>query len=61
MKQLVRNAKIIGTGSYTPDTVYTNEYLETIVPTSAQWVFEMLEFKKEELLHQIKLQVISHL
>lgn len=29
MKQLVRNAKIIGTGSYTPDTVYTNEYLDS--------------------------------
>jgi len=40
MKQLVRNVKIIGTGSYVPEKIYTNEYLETIVPTSAEWIFE---------------------
>lgn len=49
MKQLVRNAKIIGTGSYTPDTVYTNEYLETIVPTSAQWIFENVGIKERRI------------
>jgi len=40
MKQLVRNVKIIGTGSYLPETIYTNEYLESIIPTSAKWIFE---------------------
>lgn len=49
MKQLVRNVKIIGTGSYTPETVYTNEYLETIVPTNAQWVFENVGIKERRI------------
>ena len=31
MKQLVRKAKIIGTGSYVPEKIYTNKYLETLV------------------------------
>ena len=34
MKQLVRNVRIIGTGSYVPEKIYTNEYLETIIPTN---------------------------
>lgn len=38
MKQLVRNVKIIGTGSYAPEKIYTNEFLETICPTNAAWV-----------------------
>jgi|WetSurMetagenome_2_1015567.scaffolds.fasta_scaffold10879_5 3-oxoacyl-[acyl-carrier-protein] synthase III len=42
MRQLVRNVKIIGTGSYTPEKVLTNKYLETIVPTSDDWVQENL-------------------
>ena len=42
MKQFVRNVRIIGTGSYTPETIYTNEYLETICPTNAKWVSENL-------------------
>lgn len=42
MKQLLRNVKIVGTGSYVPDTVYTNQYLETLVPTTAQWIQENL-------------------
>ena len=40
MKQLVRNVKIIGTGSYVPEKIYTNEYLETILPTNAQWIYD---------------------
>ncbi|MBP1671862.1 MAG: 3-oxoacyl-(acyl-carrier-protein) synthase [Bacteroidetes bacterium] len=40
MKQLIRNVKIIGTGSYVPEKIYTNEYLETIIPTTSSWVFE---------------------
>ena len=49
MKQLVRNVKIIGTGSYVPDTVYTNEYLETIVPTNAQWIYENVGIKERRI------------
>jgi len=42
MKQLVRNVKIIGTGSYTPVKVITNKYLETIINTSNAWIVENL-------------------
>jgi len=49
MKQLVRNVKIIGTGSYTPDTIYTNEYLETQVPTSSKWVYENVGIKERRI------------
>lgn len=49
MKQLVRNVKIIGTGSYVPETVYTNEYLETILPTNAEWVVENVGIKERHI------------
>ena len=49
MKQLVRNVKIIGTGSYVPEKIYTNEYLETILPTNAEWVFENLGIKERRI------------
>ena len=49
MKQLVRNAKILGTGSYVPETIYTNEYLETIIPTSAQWIYENVGIKERHI------------
>ena len=49
MKQLVRNVKIIGTGSYTPETVYTNEYLETLVPTNSQWIYENVGIKERHI------------
>jgi len=49
MKQLVRNVKIIGTGSYVPETVYTNEYLETFLPTSSSWIYENLGIKERRI------------
>lgn len=49
MKQLVRNVKIIGTGSYTPETVYTNQYLETIIPTNAKWIENTLGIKERRI------------
>lgn len=49
MKQLVRNVKILGTGSYVPTKVYTNEYLATIVPTDAQWVYENVGIKERHI------------
>ncbi|MEG2599475.1 MAG: beta-ketoacyl-ACP synthase III [Muribaculaceae bacterium] len=49
MKQLIRNVKIIGTGSYVPEMVYTNEYLETILPTNAQWIYENVGIKERHI------------
>jgi len=49
MKQLVRNVKIIGTGSYTPKKIVTNEDLEKFVPTSAKWVYENLGIKERRI------------
>ena len=49
MKQLVRNVKIIGTGSYVPVNVYTNEYLETIVDTNVKWIEENLGIKERRI------------
>lgn len=49
MKQLVRNVKIIGTGSFVPETIYTNEYLETILPTNADWIYKNLGIKERRI------------
>ena len=49
MKQLIRNVKIIGTGSYVPEKIYTNEYLETIIPTTSSWVFENVGIKERHI------------
>ena len=49
MKQLVRNVKIIGTGSYVPEKVYTNEYFETIVDTNAKWIEENIGIKERRI------------
>lgn len=49
MKQLVRNVKIIGTGSYVPETIYTNEYLETIVPTNSKWIYENVGIRERHI------------
>ena len=49
MKQLVRNVHIIGTGSYVPEKVYTNEYIETIAPTNAEWVYKNLGIKERRI------------
>lgn len=49
MKQLVRNVKILGTGSYVPEKIYTNEYLETIVPTNSKWVYENVGIKERHI------------
>ena len=49
MIQLIRNVFVMGTGSYLPDIVYTNEYLETIVPTNAIWIEENLGIKERRI------------
>jgi len=49
MKQYVRQVRITGTGSYTPETVYTNEYLETIIDTKAEWIESQLGIKERRI------------
>lgn len=49
MKQLIRNVRISGTGSYVPETVYTNEYLETILPTNSQWIFDNVGIRERHI------------
>jgi len=49
MKQVVRNVKIIGTGSYTPEKIYTNEYLESILPTNAEWIYKNVGIKERRI------------
>lgn len=49
MKQLVRNVKIIGTGSFVPEKIYTNEYLETIIDTNSNWIEKNLGIKERHI------------
>lgn len=49
MRQVIRNVKIIGTGSYTPEIVYTNKYLETLVPTNDEWIQNNLGIKERHI------------
>jgi 3-oxoacyl-[acyl-carrier-protein] synthase-3 len=49
MKQIVRNVKIIGTGSYTPEKIFTNKYLETIIDTKDEWIQENLGIKERRI------------
>jgi len=49
MKQLIRDVRISGTGSYVPEKIYTNEYLSTIVPTTADWIFENLGIRERRI------------
>lgn len=49
MRQVVKNVKIIGTGSYIPETVYTNQYLETIIPTNDAWIQENLGIRERHI------------
>lgn len=49
MKQLVRNVRISGTGSFVPETIYTNEYLETILPTNSEWIFKNLGIRERRI------------
>ena len=49
MKQLVRKAKIIGTGSYVPETIFTNKYLETLVDTKDEWIYKNLGIKERRI------------
>ena len=49
MHQIVRKVKIIGTGSYLPEKIYTNEYLESIIDTKADWIYNTLGIKERRI------------
>ena len=49
MRQLIRNVKIIGTGSFAPEKVYTNKYLETILDTNDEWIQNNLGIKERHI------------
>lgn len=49
MQQIVRRAKIIGTGSYVPEQIYTNEFLETLIDTKASWIYDSLGIKERRI------------
>lgn len=49
MRQLVRKAKIIGTGSYTPEKIFTNKYLESIIDTNDEWIQKSLGIKERRI------------
>jgi len=49
MKQVIRNVKIIGTGSYVPEKIYTNEYISTFVKTNPEWIFENVGIKERRI------------
>jgi 3-oxoacyl-[acyl-carrier-protein] synthase-3 len=41
-KQLLRNVKITGTGSYVPEKILTNFELESMIDTSSKWIVDTL-------------------
>lgn len=49
MIPILRNVKISGTGAHMPATVYTNEYLSTLVDTSDEWVYHKLGIKERRI------------
>jgi 3-oxoacyl-[acyl-carrier-protein] synthase III len=49
MLQIVRNVKIIGTGSYIPEKIFTNKYLETIIETSDEWIYNTLGIRERHI------------
>jgi len=49
MKQIIRSAKIIGTGSYTPDRIITNKELEKTTGTNNAWILENLGIRERHV------------
>jgi len=49
MEQFIRNVRIVGTGSYVPAKIITNEYLSSILPTSSTWIEENLGIKERRI------------
>jgi 3-oxoacyl-[acyl-carrier-protein] synthase-3 len=49
MKQIVRNVKIIGTGSFAPEKILTNKDIEKLVDTDDKWIQERLGIKERHI------------
>lgn len=49
MKQFVRKVKIIGTGSYVPERILSNQQLERMVKTNDLWIQENLGIKERRI------------
>ena len=49
MKQLVRDVKITGTGSYLPEKVVSNADLESKIDTNAEWIYANLGIKERRI------------
>ena len=49
MKQIVRNVKISGTGSYAPEKIYTNKDIEGFVDTNDSWIYDNLGIKQRHI------------
>lgn len=49
MNQIVRNVRIVGTGSYVPEKVLTNECLSTTVDTTPEWIYSNLGIKERRI------------
>lgn len=46
---MLHDASIIGTGSYTPEKILTNEYFEAIVETSDDWITSRTGIKRRHV------------
>lgn len=49
MKQIVRNVKIIGTGSFAPEKILTNKDIEKLVETNDEWIQNRLGIKRRHI------------
>lgn len=49
MNKLVRNVKVLGTGSYTPEYILTNEELSKMVSTTPEWIEKNLGIKERRI------------
>lgn len=45
----LKRATIIGTGSYVPEKIYTNSYLQSLVHTDASWIENNLGIKERRI------------
>jgi 3-oxoacyl-[acyl-carrier-protein] synthase III len=49
MIKTIRNVRIVGTGSFAPDQVYTNEYLASKVKSTPEWIYKTLGIKERHI------------
>ena len=49
MKQIVRNVKILGTGSFLPERIVTNAELELKIETNSEWIYNTLGIRERRI------------